>query len=148
MASATRLLVNATALHSAAARSFSSSAARLAGGHGAADADSVAPQVPTGIEYAEESKRLGHTKQHKQDFKDYKCAEYLHYNRFSYYDVEVCDGSPALRGMGDGRPDSNGSLGLGCEVEGQESYSLGAGSRPWDLMGAGSRSRVGWELGA
>uniref|UniRef100_A0A914XYR2 NADH dehydrogenase [ubiquinone] flavoprotein 3, mitochondrial n=1 Tax=Panagrolaimus superbus TaxID=310955 RepID=A0A914XYR2_9BILA len=40
----------------------------------------------TGIEHAIKFKEIG--KRHKQDFKDYKCIDYLNYNIFSYYDIE------------------------------------------------------------
>lgn len=87
---AARLLVSSNvALRSAAMRRITTSGALQAGAHGGADVDGVAPQVPTGIQYAEEAKQLGHSR-HKQDFKDYKCSEYLHFNQLSYYDVEVC----------------------------------------------------------
>lgn len=41
----------------------------------------------TGIEHALKFKQTG--KGHKQDFKDYKCSEYLHYNQLSFYTSEV-----------------------------------------------------------
>ena len=42
----------------------------------------------TGIEHALKFKQVGMT--NKRDFdKEYKCAEYLHMNKYSYYDVEV-----------------------------------------------------------
>uniref|UniRef100_A0A7E4ULU3 NADH dehydrogenase [ubiquinone] flavoprotein 3, mitochondrial n=1 Tax=Panagrellus redivivus TaxID=6233 RepID=A0A7E4ULU3_PANRE len=47
---------------------------------------SAAPKASTGIEHAEKFKQIG--KSHKQDFKDYKCSEYLHYNTYSYYNPE------------------------------------------------------------
>lgn len=49
---------------------------------------SAAPSVTTGIEHAIKFKEIG--KRYQQDFKDYKCSDYLHYNRLSFYDFEVC----------------------------------------------------------
>ena len=49
---------------------------------------SAAPPTTTGIEHALKSKQVG--KSHKQDFKDYKCIDYLNYNKYSFYDFEVC----------------------------------------------------------
>ena len=42
----------------------------------------------TGIEHALKFKQLGQA--NKRDFdKEYKCIEYLHFNKYSYYDIEV-----------------------------------------------------------
>jgi hypothetical protein len=42
----------------------------------------------TGIEHALKFKQSGQA--NKCDFeKDYKCIEYLHFNKYSYYDIEV-----------------------------------------------------------
>ena len=49
---------------------------------------SAAPPTTTGIEHALKTKQVG--KSHKQDFKDYKCIDYLNYNKYSFYDLEVC----------------------------------------------------------
>ncbi|KAK0399563.1 hypothetical protein QR680_003107 [Steinernema hermaphroditum] len=48
---------------------------------------SAAPPTSSGIEHAVEFKKTG--SRHKQDIKDYKCSEYLHFNVYSYYDPEV-----------------------------------------------------------
>uniref|UniRef100_A0A914H9H3 NADH dehydrogenase [ubiquinone] flavoprotein 3, mitochondrial n=1 Tax=Globodera rostochiensis TaxID=31243 RepID=A0A914H9H3_GLORO len=40
----------------------------------------------TGIEHALKFNKLGMA--HKRDLKEYKCAEYLHQNTYSYYDKE------------------------------------------------------------
>lgn len=45
------------------------------------------PSGTTGIEHALKAKQQG--RQHQQDFKDYKCIEYLHFNKYSFYDTEV-----------------------------------------------------------
>ena len=50
-------------------------------------ASAVPSAGSTGIEHANKFNEIG--KRYKQDFKDYKCIDYLHYNTFSYYDVEV-----------------------------------------------------------
>ncbi|KAI6176326.1 Reduced folate carrier [Aphelenchoides bicaudatus] len=46
----------------------------------------LAASGSTGIEHAIKFKQLG--QKHKQDFKDYKCSEYLHYSTYSFYDKE------------------------------------------------------------
>uniref|UniRef100_A0A0N4Z7A8 NADH dehydrogenase [ubiquinone] flavoprotein 3, mitochondrial n=1 Tax=Parastrongyloides trichosuri TaxID=131310 RepID=A0A0N4Z7A8_PARTI len=48
---------------------------------------SAAPKSTTGIEHADKFKEIG--SRHKQDFKDYKCIEYLNFNKWSFYDKEV-----------------------------------------------------------
>ncbi|KAE9556378.1 hypothetical protein FO519_000418 [Halicephalobus sp. NKZ332] len=47
---------------------------------------SAAPPTTTGIEHALKAKQVGRS--HKQDFKDYKCIDYLNYNKYSFYDLE------------------------------------------------------------
>lgn len=41
----------------------------------------------TGIEHALAQRKLG--EKNKQDFKNYKCNDYLHFNKYSYYNTEV-----------------------------------------------------------
>ena len=41
----------------------------------------------TGIEHAIKFNKVGSN--NKQSFNDYKCIEYLHFNKDSYYDIEV-----------------------------------------------------------
>uniref|UniRef100_A0A1I7ZEN0 NADH dehydrogenase [ubiquinone] flavoprotein 3, mitochondrial n=1 Tax=Steinernema glaseri TaxID=37863 RepID=A0A1I7ZEN0_9BILA len=48
---------------------------------------SAAPPTSSGIEHAIEFKKIGG--RHQQDFKDYKCSEYLHFNTYSYYNAEI-----------------------------------------------------------
>uniref|UniRef100_A0AC35UDR6 NADH dehydrogenase [ubiquinone] flavoprotein 3, mitochondrial n=1 Tax=Rhabditophanes sp. KR3021 TaxID=114890 RepID=A0AC35UDR6_9BILA len=48
---------------------------------------SAAPATTTGIEHANKFKAIG--KGHQQDFKDYKCIEYLNFNKWSFYDKDV-----------------------------------------------------------
>lgn len=47
----------------------------------------VGAGTSTGIEHALQQRKLGD--QNKQNFKDYKCSEYLNFNQFSYYNIEV-----------------------------------------------------------
>ncbi|KAI6187531.1 hypothetical protein M3Y98_00254300 [Aphelenchoides besseyi] len=45
------------------------------------------PSETTGIEHANKFQQTG--RQHQKDPKEYKCAEYLNFNVYSYYDTEV-----------------------------------------------------------
>uniref|UniRef100_A0A0N5BKE9 NADH dehydrogenase [ubiquinone] flavoprotein 3, mitochondrial n=1 Tax=Strongyloides papillosus TaxID=174720 RepID=A0A0N5BKE9_STREA len=54
---------------------------------GVKESISAAPKSTTGIEHADAFKQTG--LRHKQDFKDYKCSEYLNFNKWSFYDKEV-----------------------------------------------------------
>ncbi|CEF63606.1 Hypothetical protein SRAE_1000186600 [Strongyloides ratti] len=54
---------------------------------GGKESISAAPSGTTGIEHADAFKQKG--LKYKQDFKDYKCIEYLNFNKWSFYDKEV-----------------------------------------------------------
>lgn len=47
----------------------------------------VGAGTSSGIEHALKFQEIG--KNHKQDLKDYKCNEYLHFSTYSFYDKEV-----------------------------------------------------------
>lgn len=53
----------------------------------ASSSEPIGAGTSTGIEHAVKFQQIG--KQHKQNFKDYKCSEYLHFSTYSYYDKEV-----------------------------------------------------------
>ncbi|TMS39372.1 hypothetical protein L596_005907 [Steinernema carpocapsae] len=48
---------------------------------------SAAPPSSSGIEHAEEFKKIG--ARHKMEPSAYKCSEYLNFRTYSYYDTEV-----------------------------------------------------------
>ena len=54
--------------------------------HVASGGPSAAPVFSTGIEHATSLKKVN-TK--PVDWKEYKCSEYLHFSKYSYYDPEV-----------------------------------------------------------